>query len=544
MSTNPTGDDPVQKGPPGTEIRRSSLAPFYEPAFAALWVANVISNIGTWMQSTAAGWLMSELDPKPFTVSLVQVASSLPMVFLAVPAGALADIVDRRKLMILIQIAATVIGFSFARLIQLGEITPNSLLAFILLVTATGALMTPAWQSIVPQLVARPMLQSGIALNSAGINVSRAIGPALAGIVITEWGMDAPFWLNALSNIAVIAALWWWRPAKASGVRDLPTERFLGAIRSSLRYARHSSDLRATGIRAAGFYIFASAYWALLPLVARDQVAGGPALFGILLAAIGLGAVSGAFALSRVSRHFRPDSVVSAGTLGTVVALLLFGFARQSVTAIAASLIAGVSWIFVLATLNISAQVALPDWVRGRGISIFNVVMFGSLTLGSMIWGRVAEYVGLGPAHFAAALGALVALPLLSVWKLPIGAELDLTPSMHWAKPDRASDTQPDDGPVLVMVEYQIEPENSDGFLKAMASIEGERRRDGAFSWYLFEDAAQRGRFIETFMLRSWLEHLRQHERVTTADRIAQESAGRFQVGGVPKVTHLIARRP
>jgi MFS family permease len=523
---------------------QSSIAPFYHRAFAVLWGATVISNIGTWMQSAAAGWLMTDLDPHPFTVSLVQVAASLPMFVFAIPAGALADIVDRRRLMILVQIVVTVFGFAFAFFVRLGQVTPDFLLAFMFVATTAAAVIMPAWQSIVPQLVSQQLLQPAIALNSAGVNVSRAVGPALAGIIIAAWGMDAPFWLNALSNIAVIAALLWWRPPNVDVVRNLPSERFLLAIGTGLRYARYNVHLRATQIRAFGFYLFASSYWALLPLIARDQIASGPKLYGILLGAIGLGAIGGAFALPYLKRRFGPDRAVALGTLGTVIALLLFAFAKRSGVALAASALAGVSWIAVLATLNVSAQLALPGWVRGRGLSIFSTVMFGSLTLGSTIWGKVATLAGLPGALTIAALGALITIPLLWRWKLQAGANLDLTPSMHWPEPVVVLDNiESDRGPVLVTVEYQIRPEGRDGFLKAMRELEGERRRDGAFAWNIFEDIAQKGRFVETFMLDSWLEHLRQHERVTDADRNLQESAGRFQINGVPKVTHLIAAR-
>jgi len=536
-------DRKLTGGPsPPAHDKESSLAPFRYPAFAVLWIATVISNIGTWMQSAAAGWLMTDLDPHPLIVSLVQVAASLPMFILAIPAGALADTVDRRRLIIVIQIAVTVLGLAFAFLVRLGSVTPDLLLGFMVLAATAAALIMPVWQSIVPQLVSRELLQPAVALNSAGVNVSRAVGPALAGLIIAAWGMDAPYWVNALSNIAVIAALLWWRPPDAGVVRNLPSERFLLAIGAGLRYARYNPHLRATQIHALGFYVFASAYWALLPLVARNQIAGGPELYGILLGAIGVGAVGGAFALPFLKRHLGPDRLVAAGVLGTAFALLLFAFARQSSTALVASVLAGVSWIAVLATLNVSAQVALPNWVRGRGLSIFNTVMFGSLTLGSAIWGKVAALAGLPAAHVIAALGALIAVPLLWGWKLQTGSTLDLTPSMHWPEPVVISDDiESDRGPVLITVEYQIRPEDSDDFLKAMTELAGERRRDGAFAWNIFEDLAQKGRFVETFMLASWLEHLRQHERVTDADRNLQESVDRFQINGVPKVTHLIA---
>jgi MFS family permease len=519
----------------------SPLAPFGDRAFAVLWTATVVSNIGTWMQSAAAGWLMTSLDPAPFSVSLVQVASSLPMFLFALPAGALADIVDRRKLLVITQVAVTILVAVFGLMVHLTWVTPALLLTFTFVAAAAAASITPAWQAIVPQLVPRRHLQPAVALNSVGLNVSRAIGPALAGIIISAWGIAAPFWVNALTTIAVIAALIWWHPREDGTGTRLPAERFHRAIGAGLRHARHNQHLRATLIRASGFFLFASAYWALLPLLARDQVAGGPEIYGILLGAIGAGAVAGAFELPWLTHRLGPDRLVASGTVGTVIALLLFALSRHWVIALAACLIAGMSWIMVLATINVSAQVALPGWVRGRGLSIFGTAMFGSLTIGSAIWGKVAELGGLPAAHILAGAGALIALPLLWRWKLQTGADLDLTPSMHWPSPILSSNVESSRGPVLVTVEYQIESLHRAAFLDALERLGGERRRDGAFEWGVFEDLSQEGRFLETFKLDSWVEHLRQHERVTRADREQQELVHQFQLTGKPKVTHLIA---
>jgi MFS family permease len=529
----------VTQGAPA-DTAQSSLAPFSHRAFSVLWAATVVSNIGTWMQNAAAGWLMTSLDPDPFTVSLVQVAGSLAMFAFALPAGALADIVDRRRLLILIQIGLAVLVALFGVMVWMDRVTPASLLVFSFLAATGAALITPAWQSIVPQLVSPPHLQAAVALNSVGLNVSRAVGPALAGLIIAVWGLAAPYWLNALTALGVIGGLVWWKPTEES-TGHLPPERFSRAIRAGLRHARHNPHLRATLIRAAGFFLFASAYWALLPLVARDQVAGGPKLYGILLGAIGASAVGGAFVLPTLKRRLGADRVMAAGTIGTALALALFGLARQPATALAASLVAGASWIAVLATVNVSAQVALPGWVRGRGLSIFGMVMFGGLTVGSAVWGKVASLAGLPATHLVAAAGALVTIPLLWRWKLQTGAGLDLTPSMHWPEVVPVEEVEADRGPVLVTVEYNIRPEDRAPFLAAVYKFAEERRRDGAFDCDIFEDLAAPGRFVETFLLDSWLDHLRQHHRVTGSDRSLQEAVNRFQIDGTPKVSHFIS---
>jgi MFS family permease len=528
-----------QASPPLGEA--SSLSPFRYRTFTVLWLATVVSNIGTWMQNAAAGWLMTGLDPDPFIVALVQVATSLPMFLFALLAGALADIVDRRRLLIVIQVTVATLVGGFGLMVWLGHVTPPLLLAFSFLAGTAAALITPAWMTIVPQLVPRQNLQPAIALNGVGLNVSRAIGPALAGLIIAAWGLAAPFWLNALGTLGVIAALIWWRPPADAGATHLPAERFGRAIRAGIRHARHNPHLRATLIRAAGFFIFASAYWALLPLVARDQIGGDPKLYGVLLGALGAGAVAGAFTLPFVQRRFGADGPALAGTVGTAIAMVLYGLARQPAVALAASIVAGMSWIAVMSAINVSAQVALPGWVRGRGLSIFSTVMFGGLTLGSALWGQVAALTSLPTALFAAAAGALLAIPLLWRWKLQTGAGFDFTPSMHWPQPTVSHDIEADRGPVLVTVEYHISPAGRDAFVDAILQLAQERRRNGAFEWGLFEDAALEGRFLETFMLDSWMEHLRQHERVTQADRARQEAVNRFQADGAPKVTHLIA---
>ena len=541
VEVHPRGSDSAVRASPG--VAGSPWRPFNQSTFTVLWTATLVSNIGTWMQNAAAGWLMTGLSPEPLVVALVQVATSLPMFLFLLPAGALADIIDRRRLLLVVQIAAAMIIAILSLLVLAGTVTPLILLAFTFLAGSAAALISPAWQAIVPQLVPRQDLPAAVALNGAGVNASRAVGPALAGVIIAAMGLAAPFWLNAISYLGVIAALVWWHPP-GSPARHLPAERFGAAIRVGLRHARYNQELRATVIRASGFFLFASAYWALLPLVARNQVAGGPELYGILLGVIGAGAVGGAFALPRLKSFMAADGLVVAGTIGTAVALFLFGFARHPAVALAASGIAGVSWITVVATINVSAQLALPEWVRGRGLAVFATALFGGMTAGSALWGQVAAMIGLSGAHFAAAAAVLAAIPLLWRWKLQAGLSVDLMPSMHWPTPILSHDVDADRGPTLVTVEYRIDSQNREEFLAALEKFGQERRRDGAYAWRVFEDAADQGRFLETFFVESWLEHLRQHERVTLADRALQEAVQRFHVHGVPKVTHFTSADP
>jgi MFS family permease len=334
-------------------------APFRHSAFAVIWTATVVSNVGGWMYSAASGWLMTGLNPDPFVVALVQAASSLPICVFAIPAGALADIFDKRRYLIVVESLYTVLAAAYAAMIWIGLATPINLLFFTFLLNAAGALTAPAWQAVVPQLVPRQDLSAAIAANSVGVNISRAVGPALGGAMISTLGIVAPFWVNAVSNLGIVGALVWWREQRRPSTL-LPAERFGRAMLTGLRYARHNFRLRCTLIRAIGFFLFASAYWALLPLVARNQIVGGPSLYGVLLGTIGAGAVGGAFLLPWMKSKLEPNRIMALGALGQAVAMVLYGFAREPGLALIASVVAGASWIAALATLGVSAQVVLP----------------------------------------------------------------------------------------------------------------------------------------------------------------------------------------
>jgi MFS family permease len=530
---------PDERLPGTTDVEGPAWSPFRYTIFTVLWVATVVSNTGSWMQSAAAGWLMTTLSPEPLNVALVQAATTLPMFLFSLPAGALADIVDRRRLLIVVQIAAVAIAALFAIFVWLEWITPNCLLTFLFLTGIATVLAMPPWQAVVPQLVPKKELRSAVALNGVGLNISRALGPALAGVAIGALGMAAPYWINALSTFAVVGALIWWRPPH-SIAQSLPAERFVSAIRSGLRYALYNPDLRATLIRSAGFFPLASVYWALLPLLVRAQIAGGPETYGILLGAIGAGAVCGAFVLPAAAK-LGADRVMTGATVGTALALVLFAIAREPVTGLVACVFAGISWVAAIATLNVSAQFALPGWVRGRGMAMFATAQFAGLAVGSIVWGQAAQVIGLPAVHIIAAIALVAAVPLLRRWKLQTAADLDLAPSMHWPAPLLTHDIEPDRGPVLVTVEYVVAAVDRAAFLAAITKLAGERRRDGAFDWGIYEDAAHEGVFVETFCVDSWLDHMRQHQRVTNADRVLQDAVHRFQAEGTPAVRHLIA---
>ena len=403
------------------------LEAFRYRTFAILWVATIVSNIGGWMYSAAAGWLMTSLTKDAFLVSLVQVANSAPLFLLAMVAGALTDIVDKRRLLIWGESATAVLSGIFAAYVWFHWVTASSLLCFMFLVSVCGALTSPAWQAVVPSLVPKEELPGAISANSVGFNLSRAVGPALAGAIIGPLGIAAPFVLNAVSNLGVIGVLVGWREPKVKA-DALPAERFGSAVGVGLRYAINNTALQKTFARTIAFFLFASSYWALLPLVARLRVSGGPAIYGFLLGAIGLGAVGAAFVMPYWKRQVGADGLVAAASIGTAVALVLFAIAREPIVALLASIVAGAAWIAGVATLNVSAQLALPDWVRGRGLAMYMTVMFGSLTLGSALWGQLATLTSLQTALFIAAAAMLVGIPLTWRWKLQTGERLDLTP--------------------------------------------------------------------------------------------------------------------
>jgi predicted MFS family arabinose efflux permease len=523
---------------PATAAEISTWSPFRHTIFSVVWTATVVSNIGGWMYAAAAGWLMTSLTTDPWLVSLVQVASNLPVLLFAFPAGALSDVIDKRKFLMVAESATTVVSTLLAFLVWRGLVGPQALLVFVFIIGLAGALTAPPWQAVVPDLVPKEHLAAALALNSAGINVSRALGSALSGVLIATCGISAPFWANGVSNAGVIGALAWWRPPQRPP-GHLPSERLYGAMRVGYRHAANNPRLGATLVRAAAFFVFASAYWALLPLVARQQLAGGPELYGLLLGAIGIGALIGAMQLRRIRALIGIDRTVLAGSLGTVLIIALYALARGPAVALAASLIGGASWVLVLASMNLSAQLALPDWVRGRGLALYVTVFYGAMTLGSALWGQIAREFGLANSLWIAAIGLLLGIPATWRWKLQHGKAMDLTPSLHWPTPVALLNPQPEDAPVMVTVEYHVAEGNRASFLSAMDQLSYERKRDGAYAWAIYRDSEHAGRYLETFYLESWTEHLRQHQRVTKADRALQAEIRRLTLND-PGVTHYI----
>lgn len=523
-----------------TEASPAASNPLARPTFRALWIATIASLTGTWMQDVGAGWLMATLAPSPVMVSLVQASATLPMFLLALPSGALADVVDRRRLLIFTQAWMLLAAAGLAAVTLAGEATPEALLAFTFLLGVGGALNAPAWQAIVPELVPRAEMPQAVMLQAAAINGSRAVGPALGGAIVASQGPGAAFLLNAVSFLGVIVVLWRWRRPRHP--RALPAERFVGAMRAGLRYVRHAAPMQAVLVRAAVFILFGTAPWALLPLLAKERLGAGASGYGVLLAFLGLGAVAAAFVLPRLRGRASIDAVAAGGTALYALAAALLGAARSLPEGCAATLLAGAGWLAVLTSLNVGAQATLPGWVRARALSVYLLVFFGGMAGGSALWGATAARVGLAPALWIAAAGAALGLAAVPFFRLQSGEGLDLSPSVHWPAPQAAREIEHDRGPVMVTVEYRVDPARAADFAREMEAMRRWRLRDGAFSWTLFADAADPGRYLETFAVESWLEHLRQHERVTMADREVQARALAFHLGDAPPaVTHLLA---
>ncbi|WP_255594869.1 MFS transporter [Acidovorax sp. sif1233] len=516
-----------------------SFAPLAIPVFAVLWAATVLGNIGSFMRDVASAWMVTELSSSPTAVALIQTAATLPVFLLAIPAGVLSDILDRRRFLIGVQVLLAAVSGTLLILANTHTLTVEWLVALTFVGGIGAALMGPTWQSIVPELVPRSELKSAVALNSLGINIARAIGPAAGGLLLASFGAAMAYGLDVLSYVFVIAALLWWkRPkAEASGLN----EQFFGAFRAGVRYARASRELHVVLLRAAVFFLFASSVWALLPLVARRMLGGTAGFYGVMLGAVGAGAILGAVLLPRLRQRLDTDGLVLLASLLTAAVMGVLTVAPPQWAAVALMLVLGLGWIIALTTLNGVAQAVLPNWVRGRGLAIYLMVFNGAMAAGSLGWGLIAGQAGLPVTLLVGAAGLVVASLIFHRVKLPTG-EADLQPSNHWPEPLLAEPVAHDRGPVMVQIEYRIAKPDLPAFLQAMQRLSQERRRDGAYAWGVAEHTGEPGRVIEWFLVESWAEHLRQHHRVSKADADLQAEALRFHQGAErPVVHHFLA---
>lgn len=526
---------PSAGGDPGAET--SVLAPLRHRAFALLWIAATAGNIGMWVRDATSGWVMTGLAPGPVYVALVQASAMLPVFALSLPAGAVADIVDRRRMMIAIQLWLAAVGLCFAGLTSAGLMTAELLLALTFCAGVGTAMTFPVWQAVISELVPRSELRLAIALNGVGINVSRAVGPAIAGAVVATAGAAAAYLIDVSAYVLGLAVLLWW--PRQPTVRAHP-ERFGSAIRAGLRYARRHPPLQRTIVRSVLFLTFASVLWALLPAVARDQIGTGPTGYGILLGALGAGAVCGAMVMQRVRRRFGTENMVLGGSLVYAAAVAALALTSTFAVAFAAVAMAGAAWVAVLTAMMSGAQQVLPDWVRARGLAVYRTFYFGAMTGGSILWGIIAQHWSLSTALIVVAIAATVAA--LVGWWLPLpSGDRYLDAAAHWQPPPALPPAlAATSRRALVTVEYRVPVERHGDFLAALQRLSVVRRRDGAVRWGAYADVDEPEWIVEWFETPSWEEHLRQHQRGTIADARLQAEVQAFHVGRRPVVSHLV----
>ena len=515
--------------------------PLHNRVFRALWLAVLGSQIGTWMQTVGAQWLLVDRPNAATLVSLVQTAMMLPMLLLAVPAGVLADALDRRRMLIVVQWFQAATGAVLTVLTFAGQMTPALLLTLTFALGCGAAMTIPTYQALIPDLVPRPQLIGASALGAISMNVARAVGPAIAGVLIARTGVGVVFALNSVSFAVFAVVLWRWRPAESNA--DTVPERFTAAVRSGGRYVRHSPVVRRILLRAALFLFPGSALWALLPLVASRRLGLGSGGYGILLGAVGVGAVVGALLLPGLRARWSLNRLLLIAGVGFAAALAVLALGRAEAVVVAALLPAGIAWVMVLSSVNAAMQLFLPGWVRARGLAVYQMVFAGSQAVGALAWGAISDLSGLVTAHLVAAALMLAGVVTLRWWPMRDTSELNRESAVFWPEPHLELEPESHEGPVLITVGYAVSPEREAAFVEAMEAVRRTRMRTGAVRWGLFRDGEQPSRFVEAYVVPSWDEHLRQHTgRLTGADRAVEERAQAL-ADGPPQVSHLLSAR-
>jgi MFS family permease len=527
----------------------AALVPLRNATFRVLWLANVVAWLGTWLQNTGAGWLMTTLAPNPFIVAMVQAATIMPVFLLALPGGAMADIVDRRVFLIGAQLWTILAAAALAILTISGAVTAFWLLAFTFAIGTGSALTAPAWSAIVPELVPREDLVQAIALNGIGYNLTRAVGPALGGFLILLGGTSLAFSLYAVSILAVLAALFTWHRGRR--FTGLPREHLLSAMRAGVRFVRNTPSVRYAMVRTIAYSVPAAAPWALLPLLVRQHLGLGPGMYGVILGMMGIGGVSSGMLLPLVRGRISRGATVVGCTLFSCAGVALLGLSRHWLPAAFGMLLFGIGWTSAYATIQAAAQLACPPWVRARALSIYQLAQNGTLTAASFVWGWLGGMIGLSDTLLVAAsigivLGALVrgfSIDLAAGRTTPVAAEplplpeapeAALLPMLRRAR-----------GRVMETVHYQVEQSQRPAFLAAMAEVRRVRGRAGAHVWQLYEDVAHPEGWLEVWSVESWTDHLREVTRLSEEDRAVLSRAGVFQCGGDgPRPARYIAVDP
>ena len=510
----------------------AALAPLHGPVFRGLWLAWLAANMTMWMNDVAAAWLMTTLTTSPVMVALVQTASTLPVFLLGLPSGALADILDRRRYFAATQLWVSLNALLLAALSLAGLLSAPLLLALTFSNGIGLAMRWPVFAAIVPQIVTRHELPAALTLNGIAMNISRVIGPALAGGLLAAVSPAAVFVLNTvLAAVAFALILRWKSEPRAS---TLPGERFVGAMRVGVNYALQSPRLKVILLRIFLFFLQSTALVALLPLVARTLHGGGAGTFTVMLSCVGAGAIVAAMYFPRLRPHFDRDQFVQYGILLHALLSALIVLVPEIWVALPAMVLIGMAWISVANSLTVAAQVARPNWVRARGMSIYQMALMGGAAAGSLLWGQVASHVGVQGSVLAAAAFGVIALLVTRRLSVEGGENLDFSPASVRPAPEPAHAVGPEEGPVMVTLEYHIDPDQAVPFAEVMQRTRRARLRQGALSWGLFRDVALPGRYVEYFVDENWVEHQRRLERFTAFDAELREQRLAFHIGAEP----------
>jgi MFS family permease len=519
----------------------TAWSPLRFPVFRDLLLADLVSDIGAFMQTVGAAWLMTSLTTRVTYVALIQTASALPFFFLALPAGAIGDIFNRRKLILGTEIWMAAVAILLAVATIAHVMTPWILLLLTLALSLGDAVESPAWRAIFPDLVPKKDLSPALALNGIEFNLARAVGPGLAGLIIAAAGVGAAFILNAVSFLGVIFVIARWK--HPSHARKTPAETIPGGTLAAVRYVRYSPSIQILLVRAGCVIFCTSAFWALLPSVAKTLNKGAIG-YGLLLACFGTGAVLGAIALDRARATLSTETLLTIATFLFGAVVLATGTVGILSVLCLLMTFAGAAWIVFMSLFNTLIQNLAPDWVRARVLAVYLFVFQGSVALGSLVWGYVADRTSVELAFLLSSVG--IGLSTLLRFPLPLPtASVDLSSWNHWGKPALFAEPKPTQGPVLVTVEYTIDPKRASEFLAVIYKYQRIRRRDGAIQWGIFYDAGTSNRYLESFLLDSWAEHERQHDRFTLADRDLENQVKQFSLEPA-KVKHYIhaSRRP
>ncbi|MGV8942395.1 MAG: MFS transporter [Lysobacter sp.] len=524
------------------EHRPSALSPLRYPVFRGVWAASTLSSLGVLIQSVGASWLMIALAPSADMVALVLASVYLPITLLALVAGAVADNLDRRKVMLAAQAFMLIVSATLAAFAWSGLITPWLLLFFTFLMGCGSAFNGPAWQASVGDMVPRAELPGAVALNSMGFNLARSAGPAIGGAIVAAAGAAAAFAVSAVSNIALIAVLLRWRPP--ANPQTLPRETLGIAVAAGVRFVAGSPAIRTVLVRSAAFCIAAGALMALMPLIAKNLIGGGPLTYGLLLGAFGVGAVGGAIGNARLREAMSTEAIVRWTSVAFAVASAMAGVSTHLLVTMAFLLVAGACWLLALATFNVAVQMSAPRWVVARALSIYQMAAFGGLSAGSWLWGVVAASTNVTLALLAASV-VMLGCAALGRW-LPVAQtkELNLDLLRLWKEPSTVVPVDARTGPVVITIGYVIREADIDEFMAAMVERRRVRRRDGARSWRLLRDLADPEVWIERYETPTWLDYVRHNSRMTHHDAVISERIHALHRGpDAPSVRRMIERQ-